>query len=119
MGFGGIIYTLMFFGAVLRLSSPEGAVSIIFAPIIAILSFTTVVLISLQKKVGRYLAIAAYMTSATYFTLLQIVIASMRKDSDAERIVGTIGGVFIYFIVAGLLSLYFVVSKRVKETLVD
>ena len=113
MGFGGII------GAVLRLSSPEGAVSIIFAPIIAILSFTTVVLISLQKKVGRYLAIAAYMTSATYFTLLQIVIASMRKDSDAERIVGIIGGIFIYFIVAGLLSLYFVVSKRVKETLVD
>jgi hypothetical protein len=119
MGFGGIIYTLMFFGAVLRLSSPEGAVSIIFAPIIAILSFTTVVLISLQKKVGRYLAIAAYMTSATYFTLLQIVIASMRKDSDAERIVGIIGGIFIYFIVAGLLSLYFVVSKRVKETLID
>lgn len=51
------------------------------------------------------------------FTLLQIIIASMRKDSDAERIVGTIGGIFIYFIVAGLLSLYFVVSKRVVRNL--
>ena len=119
MGFGGIIYTLMFFGAVLRLSSPEGAVSIIFAPIIAILSFTAVVLISLQKKVGRYLAIAAYMTSASYLTLLQIITTSTASDYNAEKIVSAVSGIFIYFIIAGLFSLYFMVSKRVKETLVD
>ena len=119
LGFGGILYTLVFFGSLLKLSSPEGATSVIFAPIIAILSITTVVLISLQKKVSRYLAIATYMTSASYLTLLQIITTSTASDYNAEKIVSAVSGIFIYFIIAGLFSLYFMVSKRVKETLVD
>ena len=64
MGLGGILFTLVFFGSLLDISTAAGVVSVIFAPVVAILSIAAVILINLQKKLARYFSIASYMTGA-------------------------------------------------------
>ena len=86
MGLGGILFTLVFFGSLLDISTAAGVVSVIFAPVVAILSIAAVILINLQKKIARYFSIASYMTGAAYLSVLQIVLSASEPSSDSNNV---------------------------------
>lgn len=119
MGLGGILFTLVFFGSLLDISTAAGVVSVIFAPVVAILSITAVILINLQKKIARYFSIASYMTGAAYLSVLQIVLSASEPSSDSNNVTTCIAVVALFLLTGAFMSLYFILSRRVKETLVD
>jgi len=119
MGLGGILFTLVFFGSLLDISTAAGVVSVIFAPVVAILSIAAVILINLQKKISRYFSIASYMTGAAYLSVLQIVLSASEPSSDSNNVTTCIAVVALFLLTGALMSLYFILSRRVKETLVD
>jgi hypothetical protein len=119
MGLGGILFTLVFFGSLLDISTAAGVVSVIFAPVVAILSIVAVILINLQKKIARYFSIASYMTGAAYLSVLQIVLSASEPSSDSNNVTTCIAVVALFLLTGALMSLYFILSRRVKETLVD
>ena len=119
MGLGGILFTLVFFGSLLDISTAAGGVSVIFAPVVAILSIAAVILINLQKKIARYFSIASYMTGAAYLSVLQIVLSASEPSSDSNNVTTCIAVVALFLLTGALMSLYFILSRRVKETLVD
>ena len=119
MGLGGILFTLVFFGSLLDISTAAGVVSVIFAPVVAILYIAAVILIKLQKKISRYLSIATYMTGAAYLSVLQIVLSASEPSSDSNNVTTCIAVVALFLLTGALMSLYFILSRRVKETLVD
>lgn len=119
MGLGGILFTLVFFGSLLDISTAAGVVSVIFAPVVAILSIAAVILINLQKKIARYCSIASYMTGAAYLSVLQIVLSASEPSSDSNNVTTCIAVVVLFLLTGALMSLYFILSRRVKETLVD
>ncbi len=119
MGLGGILFTLVFFGSLLDISTAAGVVSVIFAPVVAILSIAAVILINLQKKIARYCSIASYMTGAAYLSVLQIVLSASEPSSDSNNVTTCIAVVALFLLTGALMSLYFILSRRVKETLVD
>ena len=119
MGLGGILFTLVFFGSLLDISTAAGVVSVIFAPVVAILSIAAVILINLQKKIARYFSIASYMTGAAYLSVLQIVLSASESSSDSNNVTTCIAVVVLFLLTGALMSLYFILSRRVKETLVD
>lgn len=119
MGLGGILFTLVFFGSLLDISTAAGVVSVIFAPVVAILSIAAVILINLQKKIARYFSIASYMTGAAYLSVLQIVLSASEPNSDSNNVTTCIAVVALFLLTGALMSLYFILSRRVKETLVD
>lgn len=118
MGLGGILFTLVFFGSLLDISTAAGVVSVIFAPVVAILSIAAVILINLQKKIARYFSIASYMTGAAYLSVLQIVLSASEPSSDSNNVTTCIAVVALFLLTGALMSLYFILSRRVKETLV-
>jgi hypothetical protein len=119
MGLGGILFTLVFFGSLLDISTAAGVVSVIFAPVVAILSIAAIILINLQKKIARYFSIASYMTGAAYLSVLQIVLSASEPSSDSNNVTTCIAVVALFLLTGALMSLYFILSRRVKETLVD
>lgn len=119
MGLGGILFTLVFFGSLLDISTAAGVVSVIFAPVVAILSIAAVILINLQKKIARYFSIASYMTGAAYLSVLQIVLSASEPSSDSNNVTTCIAVVALFLLTGALMSLYFILSRRVKETLVN
>lgn len=119
MGLGGILFTLVFFGSLLDISTAAGVVSAIFAPVVAILSIAAVILINLQKKIARYFSIASYMTGAAYLSVLQIVLSASEPSSDSNNVTTCIAVVALFLLTGAFMSLYFILSRRVKETLVD
>ena len=119
MGLGGILFTLVFFGSLLDISTAAGVVSVIFAPVVAILSIAAVILINLQKKIARYFSIASYMTGAVYLSVLQIVLSASEPSSDSNNVTTCIAVVALFLLTGAFMSLYFILSRRVKETLVD
>ena len=118
MGIGGVLFMMVFFGSLSDINTAFGAVSVIFSPIVSILSITTVILINLQKKIARYFSIASYMAGAAYLSTLQIVLFASETRSSSKDITACIAGIVLYLLTSILLSLYFILSKRVKETLV-
>ena len=119
MGLGGILFTLVFFGSLLDISTAAGVVSVIFAQVVAILSIAAVILINLQKKIARYFSIASYMTGAAYLSVLQIVLSASEPSSDSNNVTTCIAVVALFLLTGAFMSLYFILSRRVKETLVD
>lgn len=96
-------------------------VSAIMAPVVAALAIAAVVAISQRKKLGKYLAITAYIS---YFVhqVLYVVFSVVSKSYYVKPIAITISIVSFVIIIAtiaGLLCLYFFTSRRVKETLVE
>ena len=96
-------------------------VSAIVAPIVTALAIAAVVAINMRKKLGKRLAIAAYI-SCFMHQVLCVVFSIMGKEYfENERealIINTIGLLTIQAIVIGLFCLYFCTSRRVKETLI-
>ena len=96
-------------------------VSAVVAPIVTTLAIAAVVAINMRKKLGKRLAIAAYIFCFMH-QVLRVVFSIMGKEySEYERealIINTIGLFTIQAIVIGLFCLYFCTSRRVKETLI-
>lgn len=96
-------------------------VSAVMAPVVAALAIAAVVAISQRKKLGKYLAIATYIS---YFVhqVLCVVFSAVSKSYYVKPIditISIVSFVIIIATIAGLLCLYFFTSRRVKETLVE
>lgn len=107
-----------FFGSLLDPSLPSAIISTIMAPIVTALAIAAVVMINMQKKLGKRLAIATLIASFLHTTMTTIINA-LSADSGTVAVIGVIGTTTIQAIIGGLLCLYFCVSKRVKETLTE
>ncbi len=117
-----LIYVGVFFNSLLNLSVATSVISAIMAPVIVALSISAVVTINMQKKLGKRLAIATYLVTLLHSVINIIVTTVGVPDNGFDTttgIVNAISGLTSQVIVSGLLCLYFCVSKRVKETLVD
>ena len=108
---------------VLPISDDESSymVSAVMAPVVAALAIAAVVAISQRKRLGKQLAIAAYIS---YFVhqVLYVVFSAVSKSYYVKPIAITISIVSFVIIIAtiaGLLCLYFFTSRRVKETLTE
>lgn len=114
----GIGYISLFFTAMTDLSSPSAILSLIFSPILAAGSLATTVLIAMQKKLGKWLAVG---TLGLYAVngVINSIIAFSDGTSSASTAPALISGIVIGLVMEGLFMLYFFVSKRVKETLVN
>lgn len=117
-----LIYVGVFFNSLLNLSVATSVISTIMAPIIVALSISAVVTINMQKKLGKRLAIATYLVTLLH-SVINIIVTNVGAPGNGfdttTDIVNAISGLTSQVIVSGLLCLYFCVSKRVKETLVD
>lgn len=113
-----LVSVSMFFGSLLNPSLPSAIVSTVIAPIVTALAITTVVMINMQKKLGKRLAIATLIASFLHTTIITVV-STFSIDSGTAATIGVISTVTIQAIIVGLFCLYFCASKRVKETLVD
>ena len=118
IGFGlaGLSYISMFFAAMTDLGSASNIINLIFAPILAALAIATVVFISMEKQLGKWLAVGTLGVGAVYGVVNSIVAAVAGMNSDSIPLL--MSGIVTGLILQGLIILYFFVSKRVKETLV-
>jgi len=114
---GSLVNTAVFFQAIMNLSQPENVISLIFSPILVVLAICAVVFITIQKRLGKWLAVATIATAGLGNVANAVVIyASGRSEVDAPAF---ITGIVTMLIVEGLVILYFFASRRVKETLVN
>lgn len=115
-GLAGLGYITTFFQSMTDLSSASSIVSLIFAPLLAAAFITATVFIAMEKKLGKWLSIGALGLSALYSIVNAIAkFAAGESSSSAPALISLI---ITNIVVAGLLMLYFFVSRRVKETLV-
>ena len=112
-GLSGLGYTSIFFTSMGSSLDGTGVISMVFAPILAVLSITTVVLIAMEKKLGKLMALGTIGAMAPY-----AVISSLVQRSSSDGPAAMVGAIMVALVLYGLWALYFVVSKRVKETLV-
>ena len=98
-------------------------VSAIMAPVVAVLAIAAVVAISQRKRLGKQLAIAAYISYFVHQVLYVYVTFSAAGHSYYVKpiaiTINIVSFVIIIATIAGLLCLYFFTSRRVKETLVE
>jgi len=114
---GSLVNTAVFFQAIMNLSQPENVISLIFSPILVVLAICAVVFITMQKRLGKWLAVATIATAGLDNVANAVVIyASGRSGVDVSAF---ITGIVTMLIVEGLVILYFFASRRVKETLVN
>lgn len=124
-------YIWAFFASMLSLSSAVSILALIFAPILAAGCIASVVLISLQKRLGRLITLVTLGVSALYMTINSIVSYIVVNDyvrssydsygsytSPSKSIPILIAGILVSLLIHGLVALYFILSRRVKETLV-
>ncbi len=90
----------------------QDTVLTVFSPILSLLSLGAVIGIIMRLKLGRWLAIASLLTGALYVTISTFI------NMIDGMLTAAITTVIITWIVNGLLSLYFVKSERVHQTLV-
>ena len=90
--------------------SADTIADVIFAPLLFLAATASVVLTALEMKIAKYTFIGFYAVAYLY----QIISAAV-KGADATSLITSImvGGLWVLFV-----SLYFITSKRVKETLV-
>lgn len=117
-GLSGLGYIGYFFAAMTDLGNPTSIVNLIFSPLLAAALITTVVFIAMEKSLGKWLAIGSLAFIAVYNVITSIVsYASGSSDSSSPAML--ISTIITGLIMSGLFILYFFVSKRVKETLVN
>lgn len=101
----------------------------IFSIVLGPLMLTTGVMIALRKKIGKNLALASILVSAIYMVTLAsyAMFSSLGytgsygyyRDSAATIVVTYVGAIIISLIIYALLALYFVKSRRVRDTLIE
>lgn len=134
-GIAAIGYIWLFFASMIALSSAPAIVALIFSPLLAGGYIASIVLISMQKKLGQLLTWITLGVSAVYSVISNIVsyvtisnITSNLSDYYSYGRAATvvekslpllIAGIIVSLLIHSLIALYFVLSKRVKETLVE
>lgn len=113
LGYIGVFFSTLSTG----ISSPETTLLAIFSPILAIAFIASVALIAMRKKLGKWLSIISLGVAGLYTILNTIMVPS--NDSAENTVAMTIGSVVVSLVFTGLFILYFLVSKRVKATLVN
>lgn len=114
----GLGYISIFFTSMMDLNTAGAILSLIFSPFLAAAAITTTVFIAMQKKLGKWLAVGTLGLFALYGVINSIVtFASGSSTADSAPLL--ISGIITGLVFEGLLMLYFFVSKRVKETLVN
>ncbi|PID33515.1 hypothetical protein CR969_00355 [Candidatus Saccharibacteria bacterium] len=133
-GLAAITYIYSFFGAMTVLHSANGIVALIFSPILAVGYIAAVVAMSMEKKISKLITWASLGVSAIYSVIASIVyyITSSHFNSrydyisysysrdgvDVDSLPMLIAFILVSLVLHGLVALYFVLSRRVKETLV-
>ena len=136
-GLAALSYIIAFFTSMLTLSTAIGVVALIFTPLLAGGYIASVVMIAMEKKIGKLLTWITLGVSAIYTTINMIVSyitvsnvaqqydysyrygTSYASDGVAQALPVLIGMIVATIVAHGLVALYFVLSKRVKETLVN
>ncbi len=114
----GIGYISIFFNAMTDLSSATAILNLILGPILAAASIAATVFIAMQKKLGKWLAVGTLGLFALNGVITNIIgFANGTSSTSSAPIL--ISGIIVGLVIEGLLMLYFFVSKRVKETLVN
>lgn len=93
-------------------TSAASTMDVVFSPLLSVGFLTSVVLITMRKKLASLAVYVTLAVTALYSTMLQLV------STDEDGVALQIGGVVVALIFYGLLALYFYQSRRVKETLV-
>lgn len=107
--------------------------SLIFAPLLAVGFLASVVLIAMQKKLAKLVIFATLAVSALYNVISLIVghisggeVSSRSSyssysdyDSGSTGLAPLVAGILISIVVHALIALYFVMARRVKETLIN
>ena len=114
---GSLVNTAVFFQAIMNLSQPENVISLIFSPVLVVLAICAVVFITMQKRLGKWLAVATIATAGLGNVANAVVIYASGKSG--VEVPAFITGIVTMLIVEGLVILYFFASRRVKETLVN
>lgn len=141
-----IVYIYTFFAAMLIDDDSATAIKVIlliFTPILAAAYIASVVLISMQKRLGKLLALITLGISALYGVILTITTYVVGRSELTDRCSSysnsyyssystsscssgadqalpmVIAAVLATLVAHGLVMLYFFLSKRVKETLVQ
>jgi len=123
-------YISAFFASMMSLSNAASIVTLIFAPILAAGFITSVVMIAMQKRIGKLVTFITLGVSAVYALINSIVgyltvgnaagHYSYSASSSVEKSIPMlIASILISLLVHALVALYFVLSRRVKETLVN
>lgn len=141
-------YIMQFFTGLSTLGAVGGEAlritSLIFTPILAGAFLTSAVLIGMQKKLGVLVTYITLAASALYSTITSIVtyatasaIVNEAKNSYSryddysysystgassavqQALPYLIGMILVSLVIHGLIALYFMQSKRVKQTLVN
>lgn len=138
-GIAALGYIWTFFASMLALSTAVGIVGLIFSPILAGGYITSVVLIAMRKRLGKLITLITLGVSAVFTVISNIVAYVMVSDvasaidrsysiyssSDyasttvAHSLPLLIAGIVVSIVTHALIALYFILSKRVKETLVN
>ncbi len=114
----GLGYISTFFTSMTNLGSADALLSLVFSPFLAAASIATTVFIAMQKKLGKWVAIGTLGLFAL-FGVINSIVAFATGNSTESSAPLLISAIIIGLVVEGLLMLYFFVSKRVKETLVN
>lgn len=133
--FAAIGYITAFFTSMMSLNSAVSIISLIFAPVLAAGYVTSVVFMAMQKKLAKMIIFITLGVSALY-TIINSIVGyitvsntvrsyssydySYSSSSAMDRALPMlIAGILISLLVHALIALYFILSKRVKETLVN
>lgn len=134
LGIAAFSYLMLFFTALAALVSSPNAnniFSVLMAPVVAGTATAAIVMIAMRKKLGKWLAIGTYAAGFLYFAITTIInVASdcsreyaswwyVTNSCTAEGWILAFGSIVGAALVAGLVSLYYLISKRVKATLTE
>jgi len=136
-GLAAIGYIWSFFASMMILATATGVVGLIFSPVLAGGYITSIVMIAMRKRLGKLITLITLGIS-TVFTIISSIIAyavagdvastidrsySLYGDSLSSTVSNSIplliAGIVVSIVIHALIALYFIMSKRVKETLVN
>lgn len=117
-GIAGITYVSQFFMSMADLGRATNIVALVFSPFLAGLAIASVVTIAMQRAIGKWLAII-FMALGAVYGVITSVVTFVTDSGSSGGVPVMLAGIFTGLVVQGLLILYFFVSRRVKETLVN
>jgi hypothetical protein len=113
LGYIGVFFSTLSLG----INNPETTLLAIFSPIVAVCFIASVVTIAMRKKLGKWLSIISLGVVGVYNILNILIVPS--QDVNDNTVAMKIGSAVTSLVFTGLFILYFIVSKRVKATLVN
>ena len=113
LGFIARFFTQLTTGA----TTASEIVTTIFAPFIAISCIASVIVIALRKMYGKLASIASIGVMALYSVINSVITAS--EGASSAGVGAAVSGIIATIVFSGLMILYFVSSKRIKQTLVE